>query len=455
MASTQIYRTPASSGNDKTFTVSTWLKRTKLGAEQFLMRQYETSSLQTTFQFESNDELTLIGINSGTTKLGFNTKEKFRDIGAWYHIVCAVDTTRATASERQRLWVNGNEITDFSTETAVTENAVLSLNETVTPYYLGSESGSNYFEGCMSHYHYIDGTGYTASDFGEFDSTSGIWKITISPSVTYGTNGFFLKFEDSSNMDLDSGTNAFTNFTTSGTLTATKDNPSNNFCILNSLSEKTSATYTYSNANTTADITGGWLTLPLTLGAGAGKWYFEAKLDTLGNYAQVGWASSDFIDNGGQESYFGVDSSGVNLNSSCGIGQDGPIYNSTTAGTQASTAYGSSYGAGTYISCALDLDNNFAYWAENGVWQNSGVPTSGATGTGAFTIDNPTAKGYLWVPGVAAYTAKWSINTGNGYFGTTLISSPEADDGGVGAFKYDVPAGYRAFCTTNIKAYGG
>ena len=102
MASTQIYRTPASSGNDKTFTVSTWLKRTKLGAEQFLMRQYETSSLQTTFQFESNDELTLIGINSGTTKLGFNTKEKFRDIGAWYHI--AIRSTYSSGKNKIEIY---------------------------------------------------------------------------------------------------------------------------------------------------------------------------------------------------------------------------------------------------------------------------------------------------------------------------------------------------------------
>ena len=93
---------------------------------------------------------------------------------------------------------------------------------------------SNYFNGSMTHLHWIDGTAYDADDFGETDSTSGIWKPKTAPSVTYGTNGFFLKFENSGAMGTDSSGNSNT-FTVSGTLTQNVDTPSNNFATLNPL----------------------------------------------------------------------------------------------------------------------------------------------------------------------------------------------------------------------------
>ena len=97
------------------------------------------------------------------------------------------------------------------------------------------------------------------------------------------------------------------------------------------------------------------------------------------------------------------------------------------------------------------------YFSKNGTWQNSGVPTSGATGTGAIDI---TQGAYItnplnaWFPAVCGdsngqnYT--WSTNFGNGYFGTTAVSSAESDDAGIGSFEYDVPAGYYAICTDNL-----
>ena len=52
-------------------------------------------------------------------------------------------------------------------------------------------------------------------------------------------------------------------------------------------------------------------------------------------------------------------------------------------------------------------------------------------------------------------TAAHDVNFGNGYFGTTAVTSAEADDAGIGAFEYAPPTGYYALCTKNIKAYGG
>ena len=102
--------------------------------------------------------------------------------------------------------------------------------------------------------------------------------------------------------------------------------------------------------------------------------------------------------------------------------------------------------------CALDLDNNFIYFGKNGTWGNSGDTTSGATGTGGYAVANP--SGSLWLPGVAGYNCTWQMNFGAGYFDSSVVASGNSDDGGLGTFEYDVPAGYRTICTKNIKTYG-
>ena len=143
-----------------------------------------------------------------------------------------------------------------------------------------------YFDGLMAHFHKIQGTSYQASTFGETDSTSGIWKPKVAPSVTYGTNGFFLKFQDSSSLGDDSSGNT-NDFTLSGNGRQILDTPSNVFCTCNNLTSN-NASISYSQGNTTlykasaahAGVCG-------NLGVTAGKWYWEAKLDTIGSAANA------------------------------------------------------------------------------------------------------------------------------------------------------------------------
>jgi hypothetical protein len=89
-----------------------------------------------------------------------------------------------------------------------------------------------YFDGSMSHIHFIDGTAYDATAFGEYDA-NGVWKIKTSPSVTYGTNGFFILKDGNSVTDQSPNSNNFT--VAGGTLTNTEDNPSNVFATMNPL----------------------------------------------------------------------------------------------------------------------------------------------------------------------------------------------------------------------------
>ena len=445
---TVITRTLGSGTATTKFTYSTWVKRTALGVYGRFFTSNGTGD--TYFRFDTADILEISGDSSSAVSAGhIKTNRLFRDPAAWYHIVVRFDSSESLANDRLRLYINGvdeRNVGGYSTDTmpnsAVDDNINLSGNV----HRIGGTAGQ-YFGGSMSHTHLCIGYSYAPTEFGEVDSTSGIWKIKTSPSVSYGTNGFFLKMEDRTNLDLDSSPNANT-FSTAGTLTPTYDSPSNNFCIGNNLDHYSPVddNFTWTNGSTTIldNTDAAWRTATATQGLGGGKLYFEAKLDAVGSYGAMGVIGETDTSNGSYE--FTGGSYGY------GYYNSGQKHNS---GTDAS--YGDTYTTADIIGCALDLDNLKIYFSKNGVWQDSGDPTSGATGTGAaYTVASASSAGGFYMPCVGVYSStKWSYNFGNGYFGTTAVTSANADDAGIGAMEYDVPAGYYCLCTKNIKAYGG
>jgi hypothetical protein len=233
MASTYLSKTPSSAGNRKTFTFSTWIKRSNLSSAQtiFMGGQSDGNNNITVCQFQSADTLRFYSYSSAFS-FQLITDRLFRDTSAWMHIVVAVDTTQATSSNRIKIYINGVQETSFSTETYPSQNFDTYINNNNLHTIGNYNAGTEYFDGSMTHFHFVDGTAYDASTFGESDSVSSIWKPKTAPSVTYGTNGFFLKFENSGAMGTDSSGNSNT-FTVSGTITQNVDTPSNNFANLN------------------------------------------------------------------------------------------------------------------------------------------------------------------------------------------------------------------------------
>ena len=453
-SSTYISRTVASSGNRKTWTWSAWVKRANLtGAvnnlKQIFSESYADASNWANFYIEpaySGDVFSYYEVSGyAWTWINF-----FRDPTAWYHIVLRTDTTEDDNADRMRLYINGVLATPEVVH-SISADTDLDFNIAGT-LYIGRRTSSayGYFEGAMSHVQFVDGASLAPTEFGEFDSTSGMWKIKTGSYSTPGTNGYHLKMQDRSNLDLDSSSNAFT-FTTTGNLTATYDNPDNNFCVMNPLDNYYGAA-TFINGNTGVTTSSSAIYSPntSTMWLGAGKWYAEVVETTgagggtgqalIGITPRVSSATAAELGNSADEwGYY--QASGIVRNN------DGNI------------TYGDSYTADDVIGIALDLDNSKLYFSKNGVWQNSGVPTSGSTGTGAISI---TAVGSVENKLYNIAASAWSTasmnfqwNFGNGYFGTSLIASPEADDAGRGAFKYDVPAGYYSICSKNLKAYGG
>jgi hypothetical protein len=441
MASTKISRAFSTATNAKKFTLSVWIKRSKLDSEQQI---FSRSAGQAQLYINSGNKLQFYDQTSGHN---FRTNRLFRDVNAWYHIVVAVDTTQSTASNRNKIYINGEQETSFEVETNATQNNDTAYNISGITYDIGAYNNAYYWDGYMSHFHFIDGTMYTASPFGETDASTGQWKITTNPSVTYGNNGFFYLKDGNSVTDQSGNSN---NGTASGNLTNTEDCPSNIFDTFNLLST-VAADATYSNGNNKVVTQGSHRTsMAATLGASSGKYYWEVKVDENTGLIMIGidtkgastcstFSSGQCLEYTGQRTYgWGYDSS------------NGQVYNNDS-----SASYGNTYTVNDIIGIALDLDNNKLYFSKNGTWQNSGVPTSGSTGTGAVSITAPSSTDTgVYFPACSdtssSASVTYSMNFGNGYFGTTAVSSAGTNASNNGIFEYDVPTGYTALSTKGL-----
>ena len=451
MASTRIYRTSGTPTSTKKFTLSFWLKKSGQGADQFVFNTTTDANNRSQVEFNTDDEINFICKVSGTNIGRLRTNRKFRDPSAWYHIVAVLDTTESTSSNRMKLYVNGVQETSFQTETYPSQDADANVSgtHTVGSYYNGS-SASNYLNGLLSHVHFTDGYVYQASTFGSTDASTGEWKINTAPSVTYGTNGFFLLKDNASVTDQSGNSN---NFTASGTLTPTEDCPDNVFPTMNPLAPgNSSLTFENANLHNGDQSPNDWQAIPATIAAFTGKFYWEFKIEGV-------WGSTSNTTH-----RHGIANLFATLNNNPGNGDVAWTDDPYAIGWQNSS--GIRYGGdssitmtsefGTYVAndilmFAMDLTNKKLYFGKNGTWLNSGDPTSGSSGTGAYSMPD-LGRGGIWAPySETKYGSdRVSWNMGNGYFKTTAISSEGTNASGIGKFEYDVPTGYTALSTKGL-----
>ena len=459
-----LTRTAGTPTSKKKFTFSLWYKKTTIrdyGASTHdgcFFNSASSNDNRLTFMINQEnspyDQVRLVGRNSGSQILDLRTNAILRDPSAWYHIVAKVDTTQNTNTDRAKLYINGTEQT-LDTSSYPNQDVELEIHH--TPYLLSYSGIGNYVEGLITHYHYTDGYAYDASTFGETDSTSGIWKPKTAPSVTYGTNGFFLKFENSGAMGTDSSGNG-NNFTVSGTLTQSVDTPSNNFATGNPLYFTNSAwTTSLSNGNLTVTGHSGTNSYPVlasTLAVSAGKFYAEFKVTSSSQNFYCGVATPEAVSGTSINAHYPNwnNEGGSNAHAYSIYGADGLKYVKENGGSTASSSYAGTTSQNDIIGIALDLDNNKLYFHKNGTYFNSGVPTSGSTGTGAISIINHDYL-FFFSDGGGSTDASGQANFGSGYFGTTAISSAGTAPSEGGIFEYDCPSGYQALCTKAINSF--
>jgi len=444
-SSDYLSRTLSTNGNKRTFTLSCWLKRSTLSSEQRILMAFTGGGAQEWIPQISSANVIKI---SGDTGSGYNfdldTVALFRDVGAWYHIVIAVDTTQATAANRIILYVNGVQQTLTGSYPSQNFDFVF-LNTSGSTLLIGGRTSPSglYLNGYLSQFYFIDGQALTPSSFGETDSTTGIW-IAKAYTGTYGTNGYYLKFENSAALGTDSSGNG--NTWTVNNLTSvdqTTDSPTNNFCTLNPLASGTAiggSGGTFTEGNTI--FTGGssaWCASKGTFSVTKGKWYFEAKKLTNANGTgngsnAVGIGYAELQNNLGNYN----PQNDSNIYGNLLMLNDNGWTTNFANGTQWSPAYG--VANNDIAGIALDLDSNTYTFYINGVSKNSGSLGGGYDGLGL-------------TPCIVQYggdTRNFYFNFGN----PSYSANSYTDANGFGNFSYAVPSGYYSLCSKNLAIYG-
>ena len=448
MASTYLYRTSGTATLNTKMTFSIWAKRSLISSSVALFSFSTDGSNELYFRFMDNDTLQVYSQKSGSKIIERKTNRVFRDPSAWYHLILQIDTTQSTASDRVKFYVNGVQETSFSAETNPSQNEAITYVSSAT-FEIGRKTTSTNlnFDGYMNHVAFVDGTALTPSNFGETDTASGIWKWKSPSGVTWGDNGFHLKFDNDANLGLDSSGET-NNFTLGGNGKQAKDNPTLSNTTYNALAQKYTSGTSYSNGNlTTTNTSGVGQRMAIsTFGVETGKWYAEFKLVAIGSTS----GSKPYVGVCSQRDYVG--NTYVGAAPGCGLHTGGDIYYAGAG----PTSTGTSYTTGDIIGVALDVTNSLIYWHKNGTYisngSGTGNPTTGANG---FNFSTVTAKGGIvgFATSLFDNGGSWSANFGNGYFGTTKITSAGSNGNG-SLFEYDVPSGYYALNTKNLNTYG-
>jgi len=452
-SSDYLNRTPASAGNRQTCTVSAWVKRSNI-VNANIIGCWSANN--------DNDNINITLRNNGELRVVAYTQNwrisnrLFRDVSAWYHIVVAFDTTQSTANDRIKVYVNGTQETSFSTTNNPSQNANIGFNQASTTR-IGTQANalSNYFDGYMTEVCFIDGTALDPTSFGEFDEDTNIWKPIDVSGLTFGTNGFYLDFENSGSLGADVSGNG-NNFTVNNltSIDQTTDTCTNNFATWNPLDKNSTVTLSEGNTKLSATSTE---QCRATLGVSSGKWYWEYKIDytptlskpyAIGVCTNTGFSaqkdSPDWRTTEPFNSTWNVDTNDNNI--------DTYVDGTRVSRVASNLSYPDN---GDIINVALDLDNGKIFWGKNGTWIEDGSGNTGNPSTGANPVYSFTLNDYFYFPAIvkrgSSSVDSILLNTGNPPF---TISSGNADADGHGNFEYAVPSGYFALCSKNLAEYG-
>ena len=441
-SSDHMFKT-ASAGNRRTFTFSTWFKRGQLSTNQQFFTSYSAANAGgfAYMQLEA-PESGVIGDRISLEVYGtilLKTNQVLRDPSSWYNLVIAVDTTSGTANNRCRMYLNGTEITSFATRNNPDQNFDFAYNQNSVDLVLGSNNyggnKGNYFDGYLAETVWIDGTQYAASDFGEFDEDSGIWKPIDVSGLTFGNNGFYLDFEDSGDLgDDESGNGNDFAETNLAAIDQSTDTCTNNFATLNVLNKGTSVSLSEGNLAYTAP-SGSFASVLSTIGFSQGKWYAEYQ-----------WKS-------GSNSHVGIGKENINYNhylsytaNGYSYYKDGRKFNNSSA-----SSYGNSYAVDDIIGVALDLDNGAIWFSKNGTWQNSATLTEIQNGTTTNAAFTSLSGEFFFGTGMGNSNELAYFNFGSPPYSE---SGGETDGNGYGNFAHEVPSGYYSLNTKNLAEYG-
>ena len=449
---TTLHRTCSSSENStaqRKFTWSAWCKFAGNWQSEYggFFACVVDSSNHTSMKRDGNKKLNF-NISTSGGNYFCTTNAKFMDTSSWYHIMVVYDSTEASAVDRAKIIVNGEVMTQSDTWNG-TQNLSSTMGTSSSTMRIGAygtNTASDYmYSGNMTHVVCTIGYALAATVFGETDSTTGEWKPRSAPSsITYSGNGYFLKFENSGSLGVDSSgqSNTFT-VSTGGTTNVyeqSTDTPQNSFCTLNPL-YKNSTSSTVGRGGLYFVNTAGWSSLAGTMPLENGKWYWEIKFTRIANWTQSGIVSESLANEIHSSHIGGISTTAFGYGISINTGS-GDIY---INGSSGQAWFGAGISQGVTVGYALDLQNNKMYWSSNGTWGNSSNPATNTNGYAFSGFGKPI------LPAHGTNNCDSEVNFG---CPTHTISSANADAAGYGSFEYAVPSGFYAICTKNLEAYG-
>jgi len=424
-------------GNRRTYTISLWFKLGDTGGrESSLFSSGASGSGYVDLTMLPADTLEFYIYPSNL----FRTNRVLRDPSAWYHVVVSVDTTQATASERVKIWLNGEQQTGslLSYEQQPTLNYDTPMGVASSFVDIGAYFNVPYqeFDGYIAEVHFTDGTAYDADTFGELKS--GIW-VPKDVAVTYGTNGFHLEFANPAAIGDDTSGN--TNDFTANNLVASDvvpDSPTNSWCVMNPelYVAGNNCTYSEGNLKVLRDVSN-WESVHSTMAVNSGKWYWEVYISGTNHMISVCDPNSE-------------------------VGEIASVYTRTGLWTLQDTGYRYlnfvndstyngllSFASGDVMMVAMDVDAGNVYIGKNGTWFISGDPVNGG---GEMFTSVFTDSGFV-APASTFQTANayQHFNFGqDSTFAGTKSAGGNSDANGIGDFQYTVPSGYLALCTSNL-----
>ena len=425
-----LERTLGTSTSRRIYTMSTWVKRSVIGTYAHMYAFGPHPSDFNYFRFNNSQQLQ-VGLAADAYVL--TTNALYRDVSAWYHVVCAIDTTQATASNRVKLYVNGEQITSFASASYPTQNYDTSFTSGNLIRIGCSTWGTNeIIDGYMAETYTIDGQALTPSSFGETDTLTGIWKPKAYIG-TFGTNGFYLQFKNSAALGTDSSGNG-NNFTVNNltSVDQSTDTCTNNFCTLNAIQNGNGSTSTLTEGNLvagTADNKG----VSANFGVNRGKWFFEVK--------NVGTQLNQYfgISNRANEQDGDVSPSNATANVRSFVAA-GAFKNYSAGSTTANASFLGTNG--TIFGFALDLDNGTLGRYVNGSLINTDTTLPSDNSVTFFPFTQVTFNFGNW-------------NQAQFNFGSPMYAANSyTDAAGFGNFSYAVPSGYYSLCTKNLANFG-
>ena len=446
----KLSRLPSSNGNRRTLTYSVWIKRGILGTENHFISCYDGSSTDNEsmweMQFLTDNTVSI----SRYSDYILQTTRTFEDTSKWYHFLMAIDTTQGTASDRVKLYVDGDEITAFDVDnrSSISQNFDTAFNNTSDTCVIGARinTTNRHWSGYMAEVNLVDGTALGPDTFGVTDTSTGRWIPKTLTGITYGTNGFRLQFGTDSALGDDTSGNT-NDFTSSG-LTASDqrtDTPTNNLPTMRPYNPSYNTTQAQGNLQYTPTGTNAGYPMCATLRPNSGKWYAEVRTSsngggnviTFGIYIQEDmhhWDNTYNYYPGGQIS--NGDGNGVGMQ----IRNDGNrwLTSSQLNGTVQNNLSGVALAAGDVIGIAVDVDNSLVTW-----YANDG------SSLGSASILRPGRIIFTAMAVTSSDTFNWNFGD-NPTFDGNETAGGNADGDGNGNFYHSVPTGFKMLRQDNM-----